>query len=241
MHRWPILHQETFEDVDMTEHGMAPTEEPGSGPFEATSWNKGNTMEMAPHDGHPVYSPDHNLLFVGYAQEQPMLRALDEGEIDVAPFRSFVGYRRMRDEMEEVTAVTTDGFLPFAAYFQVHMPPFNFSDLRHAVGMAIDRTEINTKVFGGEAMEPTHGIHLMSNHPFFPEEDLPTYVDDPSGDMEGARALLEENGWSWDDNGNLHYPEEVDPEPAFPIGGQPDPANYECLDSDGNYIPPEER
>ena len=33
-------------------------------------------------------------------------------------------------------------------------------------------------------------------------DDLPTY----DFSMEGARALLESAGYSWDDEGRLHYP-----------------------------------
>jgi peptide/nickel transport system substrate-binding protein len=104
--------------------------------------------------------------------------------------------------------------------------------------MVIDRQRINDIVFGGEAIPAPYGLQIMHYHPFFPE-DIDYFTDPPhDGNVEGARTLLEDAGWEWDSDGNLHYPADADLEPLWPEGGSPDPANYECLNEDGEYVPP---
>lgn len=36
-----------------------------------------------------------------------------------------------------------------------------------------------------------------------------------------AQEILEEAGWTWDDDGNPHYPEDVNPDPHWPADSEP--------------------
>jgi len=113
-------------------------------------------------------------------------------------------------------------------------PPIHMNAFMDAVGMSINRREINAVSFDGRSKEILHSGNFLTRHPFSPPDDeLHFYTDDPTGDPEGARARLEEAGWGWDDDGNLRYPGDVDPQPLWPEGETPSPDDFPCLTEDG--------
>lgn len=81
----------------------------------------------------------------------------------------------------------------------------------------------------------------MKSHAFRPPEDeINKIVDDPTGNIDAARQVLKENGWGWDDQGNLHYPPDADPSPMWPEGEGPTSeesnGGFSCLNEEGEWV-----
>lgn len=231
-----VLHEETWEGAEENLPEFEPDPLIGSGPYQLEQFESGEFLVLMPHDGHPVHSAGHDILISAFRDERTAFEAFQAGEIDVIEEVS-PAIRRDVAEMDEAELYPFPGTLPMNLNFQTPKPPSKFHAFRLAVGMTIDRTLLNQIVYDGEVDEPTNSIIFQRDHPSWPEDiDVPRYTDDPSGDIEGARELLEEEGWGWDDDGNLHYPVDADLSELWEPEGQPDPDDFECLDDDGSMI-----
>lgn len=106
--------------------------------------------------------------------------------------------------------------------------------------MAYSRQRIHDTIFRGGGYIQFEPSIFTQTHPWFPDDGLPTNTEDPAGDKEGARQVLSEAGWGWDDNDNLHYPPDADLSPQWPKGENPTSEDgFACLDADGKYVPEE--
>lgn len=88
--------------------------------------------------------------------------------------------------------------------------------------------------FDGRVEPDMFPTYISGNHPMFPPEEMLYEHPDTSGDVEAARAMLEEEeGWGWDADGNLHYPPDADLEPLWPEGEVPSAEDFPCIDDLG--------
>lgn len=231
-----ILHQETWEEAEGNIPEFEPDEVIGSGPFQLEEFDSGESLILSPHDGHPTHSPGHEIVATAFRDERTAFEAFQAGEIEIIEEIS-PSIRRDIQEMDEAELFPFPGTLPMHISPQTPTAPCKFLPFREALGMCIDRREINQIVYDGEADEPTNAIIFQEAHPWHPDDaDLEPYTDDPTGDIEGARDVLEEAGWGWDDDGNLHYPPDADLSELWPAEGSPNPDDFECLDADGNFV-----
>jgi len=230
--RWGILHKETWEEGGAVESpGEFEFEDPvGSGPYQFVDDEAGSYMEWEPFEDHPIDVPDTNIYWSAYRDETTMIEALEANDIQVVPEISPGGASRAQD-MEDVEVYFADGFLPFALYPQASFAPGKFEEFRKAIAACLNRQEMSDIAYGGEASVELYSNHFMENHPWrAPDEQLYQMTDDPTGDPDTARSMLEEAGWGWDGNDNLHYPPDADLSPVWPEGEEPSVEDFPCLD-----------
>ncbi|PSP90785.1 hypothetical protein BRC87_05640 [Halobacteriales archaeon QS_4_66_20] len=235
---WGILHKETWEGVDSVgEFNL--DDVVGSGPFELADFTAQQSMVLEPHpEGHPRHDPDHEIVVFQYADNETMTRALRENENQIVENITGADLARLEDQMgDTLESNVSEGIGAWKVIGAYSRPPIYMNAFMDAVGMSINRREINAVSFDGRSEEIMHSGNFLTRHPFSPpEEDLHFYTTDPTGDAEGARARLEDAGWGWDDDGNLRYPGDVDPEPLWPAGETPSPDEFPCLSEDGEVI-----
>lgn len=235
---WGVLHKESWIDAGAEDDptGFQHDEIIGSGPYEVTSLNEGNSLGLTPHDGHPTAQPAQDLFLSGFAEDATKAQAFLAGEIDMALNLTTGSADRVRDEMDAADVKTTKS--PYAQMIGPNhpKPPTSFRAFREAVAMSLNRNLMNQQTFLGESEPQFYGSSLASNNTFFPE-GLEPYTEDPTGDKEGAKQLLEENGWTWDDDGNLRYPEDADVSPKWPKGGTPADGDFPCVAEGNEYNP----
>lgn len=242
-----ILHKASWEEAGVLENPSEAEPRPfiGSGPFQIETFERGQVILSSPFEDHPVYSPTHDLQFVFYADLQSSYRALSQNEAHVISGITPEIIDRAEQDLGDAAEPTSGGGTMFYAFHPTNAwGPTKFRALRLAIGMAIDRQRIVEQVYRGNAEIETHCRILLDAHPAGTPTDLCLqYTDDVTGDVEGARSVLEDAGFGWDDDGNLHYPPDADLSPLWPEGEKPiasDTLEFPCLDEDG-WVPPEER
>jgi peptide/nickel transport system substrate-binding protein len=229
--RWGILHKETWEAGGAVENpgGFEFENVVGSGPYQFVDSEAGSYMEWEPYEDHPVDVPDKNLYWRAYRDETTMIEALDNNEIQVLPEVSPGGASRT-SEMSDVEAYYADGFLSFVLYPQASFAPGKFEAFRKALAASIDRQQLSDIAYQGEADPELYANHFMPSHPWrAPDDRLYQMADDPTGSPEMATSILEDAGWGWDSDGNLHYPPDADLSPVWPQGEEPSAEDFPCL------------
>jgi peptide/nickel transport system substrate-binding protein len=236
---WGILHKPTWEGVG-TLSEFEPDNVVGSGPFELTSITQGQSITLEPSSQqHPRHNPDHGLVLFVFSDNQTKTRALRENEIQAASRISGADMARLSDQMSDDVLFqnVSKGIGAWKFIGANSRDPIFRDEFMDAVGMTINREEVNTIAFNGLADPVLHsGMYLLRAPYSPPEEDLHFYTDDPTGDPEGARQVLRDAGYGWDDDDNLRYPASYDVGPLWPKGETPSPDDYPCLNEDGEIV-----
>lgn len=241
--RWGVLAKTAWEEAanmsDPTGFEPDPDNYVGTGPFKLVGFERGNFLDGEPHDGHPFYNIDHGIILRTYDETVTRVNDFNRGDLDLLTDLTLDSRNNVKEEMgDSVTISTTDGWTTTALYPQTQYGPQKFKPFRQAIAACLNRQKMNQVGYAGESTSLLYGLPISPNHPFYPpEEELTKMVDDPSGDTEKARHILEDAGWGWDDNGNLHYPADADLSPLWPEGGTPDPSEYDCIDENGEFTP----
>jgi peptide/nickel transport system substrate-binding protein len=200
---------------------------------------------MEPHDDHPLYNPQTDLFWSVFESAQSIAQAFRAEELDMAYGITPSGAERIEEEMGESAMITRgQGWTPHTMLApQYPIAPTKFREFRMAVGKSVDRRKLNQVVWRGTNTEVLTAEVMLDPHPFRPpEERITQIVEDPTGEPDQARQLLEDNGWGWDDDGNLHYPPDADLTPLWPEGEQPTSSTgFECLDNNGEWVHPDDR
>jgi ABC-type transport system substrate-binding protein len=188
-----VMYMDQWQEADGNVGSYTPDEIIGSGPYSVEDFSTNEFMSLAPNSGHRVIQPEHTLIFVGYREQQTALQAFESGEIDIITELSPDALDQFQDQ-DNIETITTTGFLPGPGlYPQTPKPPVKFEEFRRALGMAINREQINEVVLRGKGSIQMHPIFLATEHPWHPE-GIPNYTEDGSGDVDGARQVLEDAG-----------------------------------------------
>jgi len=206
----------------------------GSGPFEVTNFRQGEIIQTTPYDDH-WEAPDWNLSFQFFQNANSAFQAFQDGSLNL-----FVGVapgisNQIDENMTDIASVTTtQGFLPYGLAPQMNFGPTKFREFRMAVSQAIDRTTLNQVGVYGQSEPLLYSSVLTPTHPWYPDdhEGLTQIAESAGANPERAQQVLEENGWTWDEEGNLHYPADADLSPSWPQGDTPmdHPDQFPCLE-----------
>ncbi|MFD1685052.1 ABC transporter substrate-binding protein [Halobellus litoreus] len=235
--RWGILHRDTWSAAvgNAGEFDFDPII--GSGPFQVDDIQRGSFMRLTPHDGHPVHDVGHNVLLQAFADNESIVQAFQNDDLDMVSQIGPSTQEQLSDTMgDSVAFVEQAEPTGFYLYPQHPQSPVKFREFRQALGMSFNRQQIHDIVWRGAGEIEYSSCVFTESHPWRPPADrLGQFTDDPEGDVEGARELLSENGWGWDGNDNLRYPADADLSPLWPQGENPTGEDFPCLDENGEY------
>ena len=192
---WEPLTGKTMREIK----GAPNTPSIASGPFTLTEWQRGQgwTMERNPYYWGQEPEVDR-IDFRVYSNEEAMIQALRNGEIDIAD-----GLKpQLIDSVEgipevEVQQTVSDWWLNLAFNFGGQgsdadpLPALHDRVVREAITMAIDKEAIVDKVYRGTA---TTGDTIIRPASAFWHLDIPEAEEIPF-DPEGAKALLDDAGY----------------------------------------------
>ncbi|MDX1748101.1 MAG: ABC transporter substrate-binding protein, partial [Halobacteriales archaeon] len=200
----------------------------GAGPFSIESYRNQESIELEPHDGHPVWEPSDSIIALTFDSVDSTVRALQEGEINLGTALTPEAGQRLEESMDNVQVISGVAHVCYGLFPQMSFGPCKFHEFREALGYMLDREAINETYALGTSEPITHATFQSKYHPWT-NLDVLTECGTAGRDVEQARTLLEEAGWGWDDNGNLHYPPGAELE-AWPQGEGPSPEEYPCLE-----------
>lgn len=203
-----IIPQHIWENVPEDIDGVSePVEwenpEPiGSGPFEFVNWDRDEQMTLRANEDH--FNPPNiqELIKIPGADMQSLVRLLEDESLDMigwVPGPDTVN--RLRDDVDHAGINSIDGHGWYHINYQLDRAPFDDVTVRHALADAIPKQDIVDIVMDGMGTV-THTFMAEVNE-FWHNPDVMEFGDD----LEGARATLEEAGYTVQD-GRLHYPEE---------------------------------
>lgn len=238
--RWGVVHPGTWEGLGEDPEGFTPDMDNfvGSGPYQLRDFEASSHLSLEPTGNHPVYDPDPNLFFQAFQDTQTAVEQLIGGEIQLIVDLPAGSIERV--ENSNISDSLTVDSTPTFTYEPIVQPQMQFSatkfrEFRDALGKAMNRQEMNQVGRRGLSKPEYASCIIPENHPFRPPEDrLYAPTTEPTGDVDAARQVLEDNGWGWDNNGRLHYPADADLSPVWPKGEEPTSEDgFDCVDSEG--------
>jgi len=239
--RWGIYPKHVWMEAgagnNPTNFSLDPDNIIGAGPFQVTDFQQGEFIRTDPYDDHPVHSPGHGLTMRVFRDANAEFRAFKQGEVDHFTQLSGATVAQIDSDLSDTAAVSTSsGFTNYRVNCQWSFAPTKFPTFNKACAASLNRQEINEVVFRGETEPSFAGTFFSSVHPWYPPEDMLEYpTRNPQGDVEGAKQMLRDDGWGWDDDGNLHYPPDANLSPYWPKGETPAKEyGFPCV-VDGEY------
>ncbi len=175
----------------------------GSGPFKYVAFDVNEFVFLEAFDDHWARPQIDAWIMNVLPNQEATLGQIQAGEMnflwewpgDPGVLQNIVE----ENEHLDLFSAISIGFNYFA--FNVRYAPFDDVTFRQAVAHTIPQEFIIDNIFNGLAA-PADSFVSAALEYWRQCEDLPTY----DFSIEGARALLEGAGYSWDDDGRLHYP-----------------------------------
>ena len=175
----------------------------GSGPFKYVAFDVNEFVFLEAFDDHWARPQIDAWIMNVLPNQEATLGQIQAGEMnflwewpgDPGVLQNIVE----ENEHLDLFSAISIGFNYFA--FNVRYAPFDDVTFRQAVAHTIPQEFIIDNIFNGLAA-PADSFVSAALEYWRQCEDLPTY----DFSIEGARALLEGAGYSWDDEGRLHYP-----------------------------------
>ena len=177
----------------------------GSGPYIVTDFERGRILHMEPNPEWRGETPSFDeIQFIRYGSADAVERALTLGEIDFIPEVQPATFNRLGDQegIETVNAPTYSFTeLAFNLCSAENCPEAKFNPaiqdttMRQAIAYSIDR-ERNNEIANQGTSFVAHGLLPSFYKDFYevPEQDYPY-------DPELANQLLDEAGWTLNDDG----------------------------------------
>ncbi|MCY4020906.1 MAG: ABC transporter substrate-binding protein [Chloroflexi bacterium] len=175
----------------------------GSGPFKYVAFDVNEFVLLEAFDGHWALPQIDTWLMNVLPNQEATLGQIQSGEMnflwewpgDPGVLQDIVN----ENEHLDLFSAISIGMNYFA--FNVRYAPFDDVSFRQAVAHTIPQQFIIDNIFNGMAA-PADSFVSAALEYWRQCDDLPTY----DFSIEGARALLESAGYSWDDDGRLLYP-----------------------------------
>ena len=177
-----------------------PNKQPvGSGPYVVKYWKEGQELYLSKRADH-FAKPQSDVLQIIYGSAEIVGQSLRKGDIDVS-FQQLAA--AAIDEFKaakniELFTVHTNGYE--SVRYKTTGPVFWNRDLRRALFHAIPYDAIVNEVYGGNAGKSSSPI--VPVNAFWHNASL----EKPKLDLDRARAILKEAGFTWDASGRLHFP-----------------------------------
>ncbi|MDQ4077413.1 MAG: ABC transporter substrate-binding protein [Chloroflexota bacterium] len=174
----------------------------GSGPYRFVGWKPSEEVILEANPDHFAAPKAEGWVLRIIPNVESALGQLRNGEINFLSEwegdPTILAQVAEEDPNIEMVATTELGFRFFA--LNNRLKPFDDLAFRRAAAQLVPREAIIQNIFKGYA-EPADS-HVSVAIPFWHNPDLPQY----EFDMEQARQILLDAGYTWDEQGQLHHP-----------------------------------
>jgi len=180
---------------------FANTKPIGSGPYTLKYRKEGQEVYLSRRADH-FAKPKSDILHIIFGSAEVIGQTLKKGSID-ASFQPLVP-----TSISEFTSAKnikiydakSNGYN--SARFKVTGPVFWNLDLRRALSHAVPYQAIIDEIYGGNASKSASSITPVNA--YWHNASLP----EPKLDLDKAKAMLKDAGFTWDGDGRLHFPAE---------------------------------
>ena len=181
-----------------------PNEKPiGSGPFKFEHWDRGRELKVSAFTQHFQPPKCAGIIKMVYGGHDALAAAIEKGECDRTRYTLKPS---LIDDLKKVKNVVAKGYPNHGFYtlsYHVRRPPFTDPVFRKAIAHLIPKDLINQAILsgyaelGGSVIGPVNKFwHNPAVTPF------PT-------DVNKAKRMLAQAGYTWDKHGKLHYPKKA--------------------------------
>jgi peptide/nickel transport system substrate-binding protein len=201
-----ILPQHVWKDIpDSVDVGKATEwtnpEVIGSGPFKFEEWRREEQMELSAFGDHFSAPNVDNLLKVPGSSMQTLVRQLENEQIDMIGWVPQPDTQDRLESQNHLSLSTKDSHGFYHINYKCDEKPFDDVAFRRALAYAIPKQDIVDTLLNGRGTVAHSNIAEVNSTWHNPDTEKFTF------DLDAARTELEDAGYSWDDNGNLLYPE----------------------------------
>jgi peptide/nickel transport system substrate-binding protein len=178
----------------------------GSGPFMWGSWDQGSRFEMPAFKDHAFAAPNIDTRIQRpLSTRDAEMEAMINGEYILLDywFGSPAELEKTVENNDHLSLVQNSDDCRQATWVNTARPPFDdvaFRQATNALIHSLQPTIIEELYdgFGNRAPSP-----INSTLKFWHNPDTPYFEDG----AEGARTILQDAGYAWDQDGNIYYPE----------------------------------
>jgi len=194
----PILPKHVWEGIE-DPSTFENAEAIGSGPYKFDYWTKGREFKVSKFEDHFEPTENAGLLAIFYGTAEAAYTALKQEDIDVVD--KVLPYQLIElEQLDFITPVNVPSNGSITVVLNMRNAPMNDPAFREALSLATPRQRALMELFEGYG---TVGASVIG-----PANE---YWHDPSVtpddfDIEAAREVLEEAGYSWSD-GRLQMPQ----------------------------------
>jgi len=200
----PILPKHIWETIAEQKglakpHDYKNTDIVGSGPYRLKYWKEGQEIYFERRPDH-FLKPPADLLMVQFGSGEVLAASLRKGEVDVTlqGLVPTVVSEFAKDKNLKLLPAKSNGYM--SARYNLKTELFSHKAVRQALAHAIPYEAIIEEVLGGGA-EATPSPIVPANT-FWSNPDLKI----PEYNLDKARAILKEAGFTWDSKGRLLFP-----------------------------------
>ena len=195
----PILPEHVWSAID-DPAAHSNVEPVGSGPYRLAYWRQGQEISFARNPDH-FMEPRSDLLMVQFGSAEVLASALRGGEIGVSlqPIVPTVVAEFETEAHLQLIRAESNGHM--SARYNLRNAFLANKAARQALSHAIPRNLIIQDILNDDAV--AIATPLVPVNAFWSNPDLPVMPYD----LEKARAILTDAGFTWDSSGKLRFPE----------------------------------
>ncbi len=183
---------------------LAITQPIGSGPFKFVRHRKDTELLLAANKEHFTAPQIDELLYVVVPSVDGELGRLESREIDFTEDLNLTpSQAKQLTGIKHLTIVRSQDINWFHAVPRTSWLPFRDYQFRLAWQHLFDREFLVKVVWEGEGRVPASNTFLVDTNPW----NNPKLPPVPAFDLEKARQILKDAGYSWDSEGRLLYPD----------------------------------
>ena len=193
--------QDIPEKVDVDDPLKYANEKPiGSGPFKFDHWDRGRELKVTAFKEHFNAPKCEGIIRIMYGSHDAMAAAIEKGECDRT---RYVLKPSLVQDLSKVENVVAKGYPNHGYYtlsYHTRRPPLDDPAFRRAIAHVIPKDLIIEAVLSGYG-EPGGSVIAPANK-FWHNPEVKPFPED----IEQAKKILSDAGYTWDNQGKLHYP-----------------------------------
>ncbi len=193
--------QDIPDKVDVSDPLNYANENPiGSGPFTFDYWDRGRELKVSAFKEHFNAPKCEGIIRITYGSHDAMAAAIEKGECDRT---RYILKPSLVLALQKIDNVVAKGYPNHGFYtlsYNTKRPPMDDPAFRRAMAHVIPKDLMCQAILSGFGVPA--GSVIAPTNKFWHNPEVKPYPQD----IEKAKAILKEAGYTWDSKGRLHYP-----------------------------------